>query len=587
MACGLKAPPQPPVRAQASPVGEFAQSSVPGVDDPRVAALLDEHWQTTMRRSPLWASATGDHRYRDKLPDNSTAAEELARADRSRWIAAAETLLQGELSEVDRTSLELFALQLETWERTDLCAFEAWSVNPRDSPLGFATRLAELAVVNDAASADALTRRFQALPTWIDREVEHLRRGVADGLFANAESTRRVIEMIDGELATSAPDSPMMAVELLVDDPEAVHAVLLGVIQDEIRPALKRYADFLRTEIIPNGRSETESGLSSLPLGEACYRALIFQYTTLEKDPHEIHQTGISELVRIHSEMGDLGAALFDTDDFAAIAETLRTDPAMFFDSEAEVEAKATAALDLAKARMAEAFAQLPRADCFVERIPDYEAPFTTIAYYWPAAADGSRPGTYFINTYEPTTRSRYDAEVLAFHEAIPGHHLQLAISKELAEMPPFRRESGITVFVEGWALYAEQLADELGWYTDDIDRLGMLGFEAWRAARLVVDTGIHAMGWSREQAVAFLLENTILPESNVRNEVDRYIATPGQALAYKTGQMEIWRLRREAEAQLGDQFDLKSFHTAVLGGGAVSIPVLERRVHQWISTQN
>jgi uncharacterized protein (DUF885 family) len=225
----------------------------------------------------------------------------------------------------------------------------------------------------------------------------------------------------------------------------------------------------------------------------------------------------------------------------------------------------------------------LPRTPCEVDDIPAYLAPYTTVAYYQQPHPDGSRPGTYFVNVYEPHTRPRHEAEVLAFHESVPGHHLQIAIAMERGELPAFRRYDGATVFVEGWALYTERLADEMGLYSGDTDRLGMLSFDSWRAARLVVDTGIHDMGWSREQAEAFLLENTPLAENNVVNEVDRYITTPGQALAYKTGQLEIRRLRAKAEAALGPSFSLPQFHAVVLGGGAVSMPVLRERVDAWI----
>jgi uncharacterized protein (DUF885 family) len=228
----------------------------------------------------------------------------------------------------------------------------------------------------------------------------------------------------------------------------------------------------------------------------------------------------------------------------------------------------------------------VPATPCEVDVIPSYLAPYTTVAYYQPPRPDGSRPGTYFVNVYEPQSRPRHEAEVLAFHESVPGHHLQIAVAQEQGELPAFRRYDGATVFVEGWALYTERLADEMGLYSGDLDRLGMLSFDSWRAARLVVDTGIHAMGWSREQAETFVLEQTPLAPNNVVNEVDRYITTPGQALAYKTGQLEIRRLRARAEQELGDRFSLPEFHAVVLGGGAVTMDVLDERVARWIDRE-
>jgi uncharacterized protein (DUF885 family) len=284
--------------------------------------------------------------------------------------------------------------------------------------------------------------------------------------------------------------------------------------------------------------------------------------------------------------MSDIGERVYDTRDKAEIFRQLRTDPELYFDNEDEVEDKAAAALAKAKAAMGDYFGRLPEADCVVDRIPDYEAPYTTIAYYSQASPDGQRPGTYFVNTYKPETRPRHEAEVLAYHEAIPGHHLQIAISQELADVPAFRRNLGVTAFVEGWALYTEQLADEMGLYSGDLDRLGMGSFEAWRASRLVVDTGIHHKGWTRDQAVQFMLANTPLAENNIVNEVDRYVTWPGQALGYKTGQLEIWRLRRHAEEELGAKFSLSDFHDVVLGGGSVTLPVLGDRVQRWIDAQ-
>ena len=284
--------------------------------------------------------------------------------------------------------------------------------------------------------------------------------------------------------------------------------------------------------------------------------------------------------------MQALGEQLFETRDLQAIFDNLRSNPDLRFQTSEEVVEKAKSALALAKGKMHLAFDPVPQAECEVEPIPDYEAPYTTIAYYRPSAADGSRPGTYYVNAYAPETRPRFEAEVLAYHEAIPGHHLQIAIAQELDALPTFRRVMHMTAFVEGWALYSERLSDELGLYSGPADQMGMLSFDSWRAARLVVDTGLHAKGWTRQQAIDFMLANTPLAQNNIENEVDRYITTPGQALAYKTGQLEILRLREHAQMQLGEAFDLKAFHRTVLGGGAVSLGILSERVEDWIKEQ-
>jgi uncharacterized protein (DUF885 family) len=268
----------------------------------------------------------------------------------------------------------------------------------------------------------------------------------------------------------------------------------------------------------------------------------------------------------------------------AEIQRRLRADPEMHFKTAAEVEAKAREALGRAQASVPRWFGVQPQMPCEVRVMGMNEAPYSTIAYYRPGSADGKRPGAYMINTYLPETRPRYEAEALAFHESVPGHHLQISIAQELKGVPEFRKHQGVTAFVEGWALYTEHLADEMGLYSGDVDRLGMLSFDAWRACRLVVDTGIHAMGWSRQQAIDYMTENSCLAENNIVNEVDRYITWPGQAVAYKIGQREILSLRDEAKKKLGDRFDIQAFHDAVLSNGAVALPVLREQVEAYIA---
>ena len=310
-------------------------------------------------------------------------------------------------------------------------------------------------------------------------------------------------------------------------------------------------------------------------------------------DPEELHRIGLEEIARINGEMTALGGTLFGrrlerkagAAQMTDVVRILREDKSLYYKNADEVVAGAQAALDAARRRIPDFFGRLPQADCVVARIPDYEAPFTTIAYYREPHVDGSKPGEYFINTYKPEVRPRFEMPVLSFHESIPGHHLQIAIAQELLDLPAFRRFSGSTAFVEGWGLYTERLADEMGLYASDLDRMGMLSYDAWRASRLVVDTGIHIKGWTRARAEEYMREHTALTHENIKNEVDRYISWPGQALAYKVGQLEIIRLRREAEAALGAKFDIKAFHDTVLASGAVTLPVLRDNVAAWLAS--
>jgi uncharacterized protein (DUF885 family) len=359
-----------------------------------------------------------------------------------------------------------------------------------------------------------------------------------------------------------------------------------AAVHGQIRPAYARYLALIDDELLPRARPDGKSGVSALPDGAACYQAQIMNHTGLQRTAAQLHQLGLDEMARIHGEMKTAGQRLFGTPDLAAIFAKLRTDPAFHFKSGAEVLKKAEDSLAAARARMPQFFGVVPRTDCVVKEIPAYAQAYSTIAYYQEPHPGDGKPGEFRVNVSAPETRPRHEAAVLAYHESIPGHHLQIARAQELPEMPAFRRYMGVTAFVEGWGLYSERLADEMGLYADDSDRIGMLDYDAWRAARLVVDTGLHALGWSRQQAIDYMKQSTALAENNIVNEVDRYIAAPGQALAYKVGQLEIRRLRAEAEKTLGSAFDIKGFHDAVLGGGAVTLAVLADQVKAWVDTR-
>ena len=351
----------------------------------------------------------------------------------------------------------------------------------------------------------------------------------------------------------------------------------------ELAPAFAALRATLAQEILPRARRDHE-GLTGLPEGAACYRSQIVAHLALARSPEELHRVGLAEIARTDRALAALGSSALGTRDLASTLARLRADESLAFASAPELVAAAEGALARAKAAMPRFFGVLPKAECVVREIPPHEAPYTTTAYYRQPHLDGKKPGEYFVNTFEPRSRPRYELEALTWHESIPGHHLQIAIARELGELPAFRRLDGSTAFVEGWGLYAERLAEDMGLYSSDLDRLGAVSYDAWRASRLVVDTGIHHLGWSRAQAEAFMQAHTALSLANISNEVDRYISWPGQALAYKIGQLEILRLRARAEAALGAAFSLPSFHDVVLGAGAVTLPVLAERVEAWIS---
>ncbi|HKX46598.1 MAG TPA: DUF885 domain-containing protein, partial [Planctomycetota bacterium] len=360
-------------------------------------------------------------------------------------------------------------------------------------------------------------------------------------------------------------------------------ASVVAVVQDEIYPSLAGLRATLAFDLARRARDDGRAGLSWIPGGREIYAELIEHHTTLPLGAQEVHEYGLAEVARIRAEMERLGGELFGTTGVEDLQARLRNDPELFFDSREAVVAKAEEALGRAERAAEGYFLRAPMAASVVVEVPEHEAAHTTIAYYREPAADGSRPGRYYVNASEPTTRPRYDAEVLAFHEAVPGHHYQIALSQELEDLPLFRRHLGTTAFVEGWALYSERLADEMGLYSSELDRLGMLSFDAWRACRLVVDTGLHEYGWSRKRAIDYLYENTLLSRNNCENEVDRYIAWPGQALAYKLGAREIQDLRLAAERTLGERFDVATFHDQILRNGALPLSILRDQVNAWI----
>lgn len=568
-----------------------------GVDSLALRALLRRHWREYLGRWPLEATRLGVHAFDDKIAEVSAAAIERDAALRRELLAAAAAIARDEeLSARDQVTLAIFRAELEIAVESEVCRLHEWLLSPAQNPVSQWNYLTELQAVDDAATAAKLLARVRQIPAAIRGQQALLAAGLREGRVTTAESARRVLAMLEAQLAQPLAEWPLLAPtrgeppdpqKWLLSQVKEFRADLTAAVSGEVRAALVDFTNFVRAEVLPRARDEAASGVMHLPDGPACYRAQIRHYTSLsEKEAREIHAIGLRELDRINAEMVTLGRRLFGVDSLPAVLARLREDPALFFKNADEVEAAAQAGLDAAQARIGDFFGILPKAPCVVRRIPDYEAPYTHIAYYRHPHPDGSKAGEFFINTYKPETRPRYEARVLAIHESIPGHHLQLAISQELPALPAFRKHAEQNVFVEGWALYTEHLAEEMGLYESDLDRMGALSFAAWRASRLVVDTGIHALGWSRAAGERLLLERTALAPGNITNEVDRYINWPGQALGYKLGELEIRALRAAAEQGLGARFDLKQFHDVVLGSGGVPLPVLRAQVEAYVAAE-
>ncbi|MBK9263692.1 MAG: DUF885 domain-containing protein [Polyangiaceae bacterium] len=577
--------------------GPLAADAVAGVTDKTLATLLEDHFDWELRQSPTRATRLGDHRFDSELGRERAEDIEASRKERKAFVARARGIDASALSADDRTTLALLVGDLEADMGAEVCEAETWELSSFSSPVSATNHLPELHLVSTAADAKHLLARYGEIERVIHERQDNLRRGLREGRVASRESVKRLLAQLERQLGRPVKEWSLLTVlsspaakERRKSFTAAEEAAFLDdaakIVETRVAPAYRAFRDFVSKEILPAARPDDREGVSALPGGGACYRARIVMHLGSAREPEELHRTGLAEIERINGEMRLLGKKLFGTDDIAAILNRLRTDKELYFDTPQAVEEAAKKALEKARAAIPQMFGILPKTDCVVSVIPEEEAPFTTVAYYREPNYDGTKPGEYFINTYRPEIRPKFEMEALSYHESIPGHHLQIAIAQERGALPAFRKFGRATAFVEGWALYTEKLADESGLYSSDLDRMGMLSYDAWRASRLVVDTGMHHLGWTRAKAEEYMQSHTALTASNIENEVDRYIAWPGQALAYKVGQLEISRLRQSAKEALGAKFDLKGFHDAVLSSGPVTLPVLQQQIDAWVSSR-
>ena len=555
-----------------------------------LAAAADRFWQGYLAAAPTWATVMGDRRFDDRLGDVTSAATEREIAFFEGVAAEAAAIDGTALSASERVTRQMLIDEASGAARSMRTRIHEWAVDPVFGPTMWLLNLVDYQTISTPEDGARLVARWNAIGKFFDDTRANLREAAAGGAVAAAKPVERVLDILDHLLA-EPPERWKLAApaeaphdDWSQEDLAAFRASLLEAVREVAVPAFRRYRDTIARDIAPVARPDDKPGLMHVPGGLEAYRELIKVHTTLDLAPEAIHATGLAEIERIDREFVELGGRVLGTTDLPATLAALRDDPRLRFDNADEVFETARRSLARAQAAMTDWFGRIPGAACMVVPVPTHSQEHQTIAYYsWPAM-DGSRPGRYYINLFAPETRPRYEAEALAFHEAVPGHHLQIAIAQELQGLPAFQRALGSTAFSEGWGLYTERLSDEMGLYSGDMDRFGILSYDAWRAGRLVVDTGMHALGWSRQEAIDFLTAHTALGENNIENEVDRYIVMPGQALAYKIGQLEILRLRVEAERRLGSRFDIKAFHDTVLGSGAVSLPVLGGLVEDWIA---
>jgi uncharacterized protein (DUF885 family) len=551
-------------------------------------ALFADDWERALRSNPLLATSLGDRRYNDRLPVVTEEAYAAALEQERELLERLAAIDRRALPAAERVHADIF----ERLKRDRIAELEFRSyLMPITSRAGFHLSFPELpdrVPLRTVQDYEDYTARLEAFLEYTRQHIGLMRTGIREGYVQPAVTLAGVDAALVPHIVDDPEQSllyrPFTAFPATVPEAERARLAAAGrrAIQGAVVPAYREFLAFLRDEYVPAGRAEP--GAAALPDGRAFYRQRVRQFTTLELTPEEVHATGVAEVARIRAEMEAVIRRVGFDGDFAAFLEFLRTDPRFYAETPEALLQEVALVLKRMDGELPRLFGRLPRMPYGLREVPAYSAPRTTTAYYTGPAGDGTRAGFYWVNTYDLPSRPLYEVEALSLHEAVPGHHLQIALQQELEGLPNFRRFAGFTVFSEGWALYAERLGLEVGFYQDPYSDFGRLTYEMWRACRLVVDTGLHYFGWSRQQAIDFMAANTALALHNVTTEVDRYISWPGQALAYKIGELRIRELRARAEAELGAAFDLRAFHDVVLGSGAVPLDVLERNVAAWIA---
>ena len=551
--------------------------------------LLDEQWEYTLSHSPEFASILGDKRWNDKSSDLSVAEILADQAmDRAflKKFEAIDAAGFGEQEALTRTLLirgYKESIEDAHWKNWEMPVTQINGLHLN------APQLVSLLSFSTVKDYEDYAARLHALPRQMEDVTDRMRRGMSDGLMPPKFLLSKVADQADGVASAKPEDSPFsvplsaMPDSFSPEDKERLRAAILGVIRDSVDPAYVRFAKFVREEYAPRGR--TEPGLWSLPDGLARYATIVKRQTTTDRTPEEIHRIGLAQVARIEKEMNVVAVKLGFAD-WKALNASIAKDPQRHFHSREEILALYRKFIDQMKPRLPQLFGRLPKADVLVMPVEEFREKEASGAQYNQGTPDGSRPGHVMVNTADPESRKTISVESTAYHEGVPGHHLQISIAQELEGLPPVRQQSFYTAYVEGWALYSERLGKDIGFYQDPYSDFGRLQDEMLRAIRLVVDTGLHAKKWTRQQVVDFFHAHSAIDEVEVQTETDRYISDPGQALAYMMGQLKILELRERAQKELGRRYDVRAFHDAVLGAGALPLDVLETRIRGWIAAQ-
>lgn len=579
----------------------FALSAMPALAqeaavDPteQLHTLFEDVWNRDMRDNPVAASENGDLRYNDRWPDLSVDAMRARHAANQADMKRLLEIEKDALSPLDRINYVLFRRNLQN--RLDIVSFgreylyqQSYNT-PRNQRDGVhkAYELAERLSFDDEQAYRDWIARLESYGTYVDQAIVLYRQSITDRIVPPKIVIERIRDQVLTLFNVDPTFSPFYAPfrEMPADMSPELKAELKSAgrtaIAEVVIPAARRFGQFVTDQYLPAGRDTY--GVLYEPDGKTFYQNRVKYFTTTDMSPAEIHRLGLAEVARIRGEMETIIESLGFEGDFAAFIEFLRTDPQFYFEDPQDLFNAYEKAARGIEPNLGRVFGRLPTIPFEVRPIPEAAAPHTTTAYYSRPSDDGSRPGYYYVNLYKPDSRPKYEIEVLSAHEAVPGHHLEVVLTMALGELPKFRRHEYLTAYSEGWALYSESLGEDLGLYQDPYSKFGQLTYDMWRAIRLVVDTGIHAMGWNRDRAIAYFSENAAKSELDIVNEIDRYISWPGQALAYKIGQLRIMALRAEAEAALGDDFDLRAFHDQLLAQGPVTLQQLERNTRLWLA---
>ena len=546
--------------------------------------ILDDEWKRGIQENPVYASYMGDKSANQDWPDISEGAIRERQKKTREVLEQIRSIDPQSLSIENQLNYRLFLYNYERSVRGQKFDSHLLTFGQRGG-IQLEHETAEGLSFNTSQDYKDWLVRLEKLPTLIDQHINLGRLGIERKITAPNILMQRVANQIQLQLVDNPEESPFFNVFIdiseNIQDRETIQSMARDVIKSKVIPAYYKLNDFFTEEYLPASR--TTYGVLDLPNGFEWYENLARYHTTTDLTPDEIHEIGLSEVERIRSEMQEVIDSLGFDGSFNDFLVFLRTDPQFYYETEDELLEAYLATSKKIDPEMVSLFKVLPRTPYGIKPIPMESAPDTTTAYYMRPAADGSRAGYYYVNLYRPDVRPKYEIEVLSVHEAVPGHHLQIALAMELEGIPNFRKYSGYTAYVEGWGLYSESLGYDIGLYSDPYSRFGALTYDMWRAVRLVVDTGMHYKGWTRQEAIDFFTANAAKTEQDIINEIDRYLVMPGQALAYKIGQLKILELKNKAKKQLGDDFDIKEFHHAVLSQGALPLAVLEENIETYL----